>query len=334
MDWSERIGRRIRLRDLHILLAVVQCKSMAKAAEHLAISKPVISKVIADLEHVLGVRLLERDRHGAEPTIYGTALLKRGITVFDELREGVKDIEFLTDPRAGDVRIGCHPFLAASFVSTVIDRISRRYPRIVFHLAVPEAEALHHDLIERRVDLLVVQRFDLFADEQFGFETLYDDSQVIVAGVQNPWVRRRKIKLADLVNESWVLPPPESVLGSVTIAAFRARGLDCPRATVFMFPAEARMSLLATGRFLTILPASIMRFPPKRPQLRVLPIELALAPMPVGIVTVRGRTPGPVAQLFIESARDVAKPLAKRKGSMQPRIDRHGRHGDRTALRD
>jgi Bacterial regulatory helix-turn-helix protein, lysR family len=83
MEWSERIGRRIRLRDLHILLAVVQCKSMAKAAQHLAISKPVVSKVIADLEHVLGVRLLERDRHGAEPTIYGAALLKRGTTVFD-----------------------------------------------------------------------------------------------------------------------------------------------------------------------------------------------------------------------------------------------------------
>ena len=85
MDWSDRIGRRIRLRDLHILLAVVQHKSMAKAADYLAISKPVISKSIADLEHMLGVRLLERDRHGAEPTAYGTALLKRGITVFDEL---------------------------------------------------------------------------------------------------------------------------------------------------------------------------------------------------------------------------------------------------------
>src|SRR6266567_2259872 len=134
MEWSERIGRRIKLRDLHILLAVAQCKSMAKAAERLAISKPVVSKVIANLEHVLGVRLLERDRHGAEPTIYGAALLKRGTTVFDELREGVKDIAFLTDPAAGEVRIGSNPFLAASFVSAVIDRLSRRYPRIVFHL--------------------------------------------------------------------------------------------------------------------------------------------------------------------------------------------------------
>src|SRR5690242_5309626 len=122
MDWSERIGRRIRLRDLHILLAVAQHKSMARAAEHLAVSKPVISKVIADLEHVLGVRLLERDRHGAEPTIYGDALLKRGRTAFEELRDGVKDIEFLTDPTAGEMRVGCHHFLAIGLVTAAIDR--------------------------------------------------------------------------------------------------------------------------------------------------------------------------------------------------------------------
>jgi len=69
MEWTDRIGRRIKLRDLHILLAVAQSGSMARAAERLAISQPVVSKTIADLEHTLGVRLLDRDRRGAEPTV-------------------------------------------------------------------------------------------------------------------------------------------------------------------------------------------------------------------------------------------------------------------------
>ena len=106
MEWADRIGRRIRLRDLHILLAVAQSGSMASAAERLAVSQPVVSKVIADLEHVLGVRVLDRDRHGAEPTAYGRALLSRGLAAFDELRQGVKEIEFLLDPTAGELRIG------------------------------------------------------------------------------------------------------------------------------------------------------------------------------------------------------------------------------------
>jgi len=166
------------LRDLHILLAVVQCKSMARAAERLAISKPVISKVIANLEHVLGVRLLERDRHGAEPTTYGAALLRRGITVFDELRAGVKEIEFLVDPTAGDVRIGCNPILATSFVPAVIDKLSRRFPRIVFHVVARQADTLHRELIDRNVDFLVARRLGALTDERLKFEVLFDDREV------------------------------------------------------------------------------------------------------------------------------------------------------------
>jgi DNA-binding transcriptional LysR family regulator len=313
MEWSERIGRRIRLRDLHILLAVVQCKSMAKAAEHLAVSKPVVSKVIADLEHVLGVRLLERDRHGAEPTIFGAALLKRGATVFDELREGVKDIEFLTDPTAGEVRIGCNPVLAASFVSAVVDRLSRRYPRIVFHVVVMPTEGLPRALSERNVDLLIAHRFGPLADERLGFEFLFDDSYVVAAGAQSPWIRRRKIELAELVNEPWVLPPPNSVIGSVAIEAFRANGLDHPRTAVITIPPDVRSSLLATGRFLTIFPASALRFPTKRREIRVLPVELLTARVPSGVVTLKNRSLNPVARLVVDCARQVAKPMAKPK---------------------
>jgi DNA-binding transcriptional LysR family regulator len=313
MDWSERIGRRIRLRDLHILLAVVQCKSMAKAAEHLAISKPVISKTIADLEHVLGVRLLERDRHGAEPTSYGAVLLKRGVTVFDELREGVKDIEFLTDPEAGDVRIGCNHILSTSFVSAAVDRLSRRFPRIVFHIVARQAEVLHRELIERNVDLLIARKLGGLTDERLRFEPLFDDRDVVAASARNPWTKRRRIELAELMNEAWVLPPPDNVVGLVAKEAFRACGLDYPRAAVLSDSPHVRMSLLANGPFLSIFPVSALRFPARRTEIGELPIELPHTRVPVGIVTLKGRALSPLAQLFIDAARDIARPLAKEK---------------------
>ena len=102
MQWSDRIGRRLKLRDLHILLAVAKSGSMGKAAADLAISQPSISKAIADVEHTVGLRLLDRGPHGIELTIYGRALLQCGTAVFDELRQGVKALEFLTDPTAGE----------------------------------------------------------------------------------------------------------------------------------------------------------------------------------------------------------------------------------------
>jgi DNA-binding transcriptional LysR family regulator len=314
MQLSDRIGRRLKLQDLHILMTVVQAGSMGKAAERLNTVQPSISRSIAELEHALGVRLLDRQRQGVAPTDYGRALLDCGVAVFDELRQGVKNIEFLADPTVGEVRIGNSLTSAASFVAAVIDRLSRRYPRIVFHLVTAAADKLHHDLTQRSIDFVIARRGGPLADEQFGYETLYDDSYVVLAGAQNPWARRRRIKLAELVNEPWALPTPDGVLGLVAIEAFRACGLDFPRATVVADFAEARMSLLTTGRFLTISPASTLKFPSRRPELKVLPVELSMAPMPVGIVTVRNRTLSPVAKLFIECAREVAKPLTKRKG--------------------
>src|SRR5262245_48288388 len=155
MQWDDRIGRRLKLRDVHVLLATVQCGSMAKAAERLAISNPVVSKTIADLEHALGVRLLERSRQGVEPTPYGRAVLKHGLAAFDELRQCVKEIEFLADPTSGEVRIGSIIPLAASFASAVIDRLSRRHPRIAFQLVVGTVEELYRELVSRNIDLLL-----------------------------------------------------------------------------------------------------------------------------------------------------------------------------------
>jgi DNA-binding transcriptional LysR family regulator len=133
-DWENRIGRRLKLRDLHILATVVQWGSMAKAATQLAMTQPAISSAIANLEDVLRTRLLDRSSKGVVPTIYANALLKRGLVVFDELRQGVKDIEFLSNPTIGEVRIGCSESLMPGFLSAIIDRLSHRYPEIVVHV--------------------------------------------------------------------------------------------------------------------------------------------------------------------------------------------------------
>lgn len=175
MQWSDRIGRRIKLQDLHILMTVVQAGSMGKAARHLNTSQPNISKSIADLEHALSVRLLDRHRRGIEPTEYGRALLDGGVAVFDELRQTVKNIEFLADPRACEVRLGCNAFLAASFASAVVDRLCRRYPRIMIHLTTGYFEGLRHELIERNVDLLIVRKTGPAIDERLNFEFLFDE---------------------------------------------------------------------------------------------------------------------------------------------------------------
>src|SRR5262245_13510171 len=119
IDWDRHIGRRLSLRDLHVFFAVTQYGSLAKAAAELRVSQPAVSQLIADLEHGLGARLFDRTSRGVVLTIYGRALLARGRAAFDELKQGVRDIEFLSDPAAGEVKVGCPEAIAAILPPTV-----------------------------------------------------------------------------------------------------------------------------------------------------------------------------------------------------------------------
>src|SRR6476620_10885021 len=148
---ESRIGRRLKLRDLHILAAVVQWGSMAKAASHLAMSQPAVSESIANLEHLLRVRLLDRSTRGIEPTLYAQALLKRGDVVFDELRQAMRDLEVLANPAVGEVRVAGGDTLSAGLLPAVIDRISRPHPKIVVRVVQANAETLDfREVRERR----------------------------------------------------------------------------------------------------------------------------------------------------------------------------------------
>lgn len=221
--------------------------------------------------------------------------------------------EFLADPTTGEVRIGCNSILATSFVSAVIERLSQRYPKIVFHFAIAPNETLYRELGERNVDVVIAQTQGPTAHPWLDYEFVFDDSVVVAAGMQNPWVRRRRVGLAELVNEAWTLPPPTSVVGSIAAQAFRANGLAYPRTTVFALPTEVRTSLLMTGNYLTVLPGFALRFPARRQEIKVLPVEFPIGRLKVGIVTLKDRTLSPAVRLFIGATHEVAKPLAKAK---------------------
>jgi DNA-binding transcriptional LysR family regulator len=313
MNLHDRVSQRLKLRDLRLLLAVVEWGSMAKAAVHLNLTQSGVSKAIADMEHTLGVRLFDRTSQGVEPTLYGSALRKWGNTIFDDLQQGIKEIEYLADPTTGELRIGCTEAMTAGFVSAVIDHLTRQYPRLVLRVTQDDPTTLQSlYLRERKIELAVGRIQTPFAEEDMTAEILFKEQAFVVAGLQNKWVRRRKIELAELIDEPWSLPLPETTAGSQFLKAFRANGLDYPpRSSVVTPSTQLTVSLVATGRYLGILSGSMLRFCGKRLSLKILPIDLSIQPRPVGIVTLKNRTFSPIAKLFIECAREIAKPLAK-----------------------
>jgi len=313
MQWSDRIGRRLKLHDLHVLMMVVQAGSMRKAAERLNSTQPAISRSIADLERTLGVRLLDRSRQGVEPTEYGRVLLDCGLAVFDDLRRGVKNIEFLTDPTVGEIRVGGSEAMIAGLLPTVFGRLRRNYPGISIHvMPVVPIPQQYRELRERRVDM-ILGRIEPLIDEDIAADILYHERIVVVAGLQNRWARRRKIELSELSDEPWTIPHPETLTGSLVAGAFRASGMKFPPRGAAMGTVQLFCALLASGPFLGFFPGSMLQFGTNLPPLKVLPVNVPIPPWPVGIMTLKNRTLTPVAQLFIDCAREVVKQFAKKK---------------------
>jgi DNA-binding transcriptional LysR family regulator len=310
MPWNDRVKRRLKLRDLDILMAVIEAGSMGKAAGRLGISQPAISKAIVELEDALGVQLFDRGQRGVVPTPYGLALRTRSVSIFNDLRQGVQDIDFIADPTKGEIRIGLTEPIMSAIVSPVIDGLSRNYPRMFFHIVAGDTATLYTDVAERNIELAICRMIGKLPDELTA-EILFHDSVVVMTAAANPLARRRNLKLADLANEPWVLFPYESFFGGVIAEIFRANGHEPPRLTVSTLSVHAQNEILATGRFITVLPSFMLRLPGGNVPLKALPVALPNTPMPIGLITVKNRMLTPVAQLFIDRIRARVKSLAR-----------------------
>jgi DNA-binding transcriptional LysR family regulator len=149
------------------------------------------------------------------------------------------------------------------------------------------------------------------AESDMVVEIPFYESVVVAAGLQNPWTRRRKIALAELVNEPWTLLPFDNFVCALAVEAFRVSGLKPPRPTVITLSHNMRNKLVETGRFLTVQPRFSLTLPGRHPTLKALPVELPNARGTIAIVTLRQRTLSPLAELFIKTARAVTKQVAK-----------------------
>jgi DNA-binding transcriptional LysR family regulator len=322
IDWDQQIGRRLRLRDLHVFVTVAERGSLAKAAGQLGVSTPTISEVVAGLEAAIGVRLFERGPRGVEPTRYGQALLRRARIVFDELRQGIRDIEQLDDPGAGEIRIACPLALASTIIPHIFEGFLEKYPRVVLHFdeVSAAAAAIHlQDLRERKYDLFLGLGWSLspqdWAADDLRVETLFNDELVIAAAARNKWAaRRRKIDLAELVDEPWISQGPQTWNHRVLAEAYRARSLPMPKGCVVTLSIAVIAHFLAGGRFISAMPRSVAW----HRSLKVLPVNLPSRPWPVNVAILKNRTQAPAVAHFIEFARDYARRISRPRGASAP----------------
>lgn len=316
-DWNSRIGSRIKLRDLHILQVAAEAGSMAKAAATLAVTQPAVSYAVAAMEHALGVPLLDRTSHGVTPTVYGHALLGRAHVVFNELRQGVSEIQSLADPGAGELHIGTTPPMSA-IASAVFNSLIARYPRMTFNLTVAGTDDLLQALRQRDVELVISRLADFVTEGDLQIDTLFHDELAVICSKRSKWGRQRGVALADLVGEPWVFPASKGFLTKVIRTAFEEHGLEIPRAAVITQSTYALSILVSNGPFLAMHPGAMLTTPSEHPQLTAVDVRLRNTRAPIGLITLKSRSLSPVAKVFLRAAQDVAKSIP-RAGTRQPR---------------
>jgi DNA-binding transcriptional LysR family regulator len=309
MKWDDRLGRRLRLKDFHTLQTVAETGSMAKASERLALSQPAISKAISDMERVLGVPLLERSSRGVELTECGRLLIDHSRVIFDEIRQSVTSIEQLSDPASGLIRIGTtEPVMGV--VAEIIHAVARQHPRISYEVTVGETDALVRELRERTFDVVLTRWAPASAADDLAAHVLFKSPFVVMVEKHHPLLRRKKLSLGDLMEEQWTFSPPDTFAGRVMIDLFRRRKLPFPPTVVTTNSVFMRLSLVASGHFLTVLPAQLLRHRPNSTWLRALDIDLGDSSQPTASLTLKKRKAGGALRLFQQISLEVCKSIS------------------------
>jgi DNA-binding transcriptional LysR family regulator len=152
-------------------------------------------------------------------------------------------------------------------------------------------------------------------NDDLNVEVIFDDVMVLAAGVQTRWAQRSRIDLAELIDEPWIMTPPNTWSSVILTEAFRARGLEMPKARLTTLSVPLRINLLSTGPYISAFPNSVLYLDPNLVSLKILPVDLPARPWPLAVVTLKNRTLSPIVERFIEHVRAFARSMATRSSA-------------------
>jgi DNA-binding transcriptional LysR family regulator len=297
----DKLASRLKLRHLNVLRAVARCGSIRKAAGELSLTQPAVSKTVAELEALVEVPLFDRTVQGVEPTAYGRALLRRAGVVLDELTQGMRDLSFLADPSRGELRVGASEGVAAGLLPAAVSLMLERHPGVSIHVVNAESMfAYLRELRERTIELAVGRVPEGLTEPDIEATPIAAEPLVVACGLQHPMARRRKVALADLADQRWILPPPGTAMAALVGRLFERARVPQPHASVVTMSIAMRLHLMSTGRFVTTLPQSMLRHSPLRKEFKVLPVAVPGDPGQVAVVRLKDRTLSPVAERFVQ----------------------------------
>jgi DNA-binding transcriptional LysR family regulator len=299
---------RARLRTRHLLLlsAIGEEGNICRAAEMLSMSQPAASRLLRELEEIIGADLFERQARGVKANWYGEALIRHARNALSSLTEAAAEIEALKCGRTGQVNVGSIVGPAANLVPRAVMRVALDYPLVRVQVVVDTSERLIQLLGEGAIDLMVGRLPAKQDTSRFTFGPLGDEAVSAVARRGHPLLGGGSIRLSHLVDSTWIVPPKGTSLRHRFEMMFRESGLECPGRLVETASPMVVTRLLEETDFVAVLPRDVADYYTGCALIAGLPIELACEADPFGVISRKGWLLSPAAHLMCETLEDEA----------------------------
>jgi DNA-binding transcriptional LysR family regulator len=299
----QRLPRHLKMSELRVFVAVLEHRSFHKAAAAVHLTQPAVTKAIAGLEEMLGVRLFDRHTHGVVPTAHGLSFAPRAVAVFDELRRAAQDLALVSSGARGTLRVGTVPMPAIPFLPIAIQQLTAARPDALVSVVEARESELVERLRKRDIELAILRLalFDL--DEDLHADTLFDEKLCVVASKDHAFAARKTLSWPELLRERWVLPPADCYFFEYVLRTLDKAGLALPRKSVESFEVSVQYGMVSQGGMLSFGMRSPFVFAPGREQVVRLPFELPAPERPVSAISMGAHQISPLAQVLVDQIR-------------------------------
>ena len=300
---------RLKTRHLLLLLHLYEQRSVVRAAEAANMTQPAASKLLAEMEDMLGVQLFERHARGVEPTWYGQVLIRRARSALSEIGRAHDEIAALRAGRMGQASIGTVVNPGTTLVPQAIAAVKRDFPEILIRVEMDYSRPLVAKLLDDQLDIVIGRIMGPEGVGELEFEPLADEPHSVIVRTGHPLAERGKVNHADLVDYGWIMPPAASVLRNRLDSVFLEHGLSPPSSIVETSALPVIIHLLRHSDMLAALPAESVAPYLQTGQMQALPIDLGVRMDYFGIIRRRDQQLSPGAERVLGALRVAARQI-------------------------
>jgi DNA-binding transcriptional LysR family regulator len=300
------IRARLKTRQLLLLVALAEEGNIHRASEVLNMTQPAASKLLKDLEDVLGVLLFDRLPRGMRPTAYGEAMIRHARVALASLNHAHDEVQALKAGRFGQVTVGAITTPGIMLLPQAIAQVKQTHPTLRVRLEVETSDVLMERMAQGKVDILVARLFAQHDKTSLRFESMAEEPAVAVVRPGHPLLSIDKLSLRDLGTWGWIVPPEGSVLRHRFDLMFREQGLDAPENLIETGALLFVTKMIAESDMVGLLAGDVGRYYARHNIVAVLPIELPCRMDAFGLITRTDRPLSPAARVMLGAIKSAA----------------------------